>query len=370
LDSRLIEGNEAALILLHLIDRFRGQRSLNSIIHFMNGEPSHQALWDAHLFRVTGWHGLFRHESKSFTENLLSGMLHRGWIEEGIQGKRKVVDLTSKGREWLIPLDLLNTVVDLPSYLSFPSDNLLARLFLCIQTLSHLLHDSRRFQPVVRDGATLNWMKSLLQSCDWKKESESFTHDLFSYLEQVPSIHREILIDRMSGYHHAGLTYHQLSERYQLPRFIIRSILQHGAKLLYEVWKTHGKEDRMWTGLFDDVIREWNERGRALTASAGESWKWLKDGVPLHEITRLRKIKLSTLHDHIIEILLFHQGWEAASYVPMEKLNPWIQAVTPYPYATLTELNSLLDNKKDYFLLRIAQILVWRRSYDRQIEAG
>jgi uncharacterized protein YpbB len=343
-------------LLLQLFKATRGQRGLTAVSQLLKGTPSHQAIWDAHLYQVTPWFGVLPQLETQQADTVIKQLMKKGLLTEEMQGKRKVIQLTNLGQE-AAPTTSWERVPPL----SFRADLQLERLLLWIQTLSHDMNASRSYQPVSRKPAVWHWIKAVRRSDLWKTAYD-FIPILFQQLEELPENQRELLVRRMSGYGTVGESYVQMA------RATHRSVMDIQAELRVAIYQLlRGIQAKGYpmgqAFLANDLIGEGGFPLYGLTSSAKESARFLTHGMPIPELMKVRKLRLSTVQDHIIELALLNPDWSPNAYASEKTLQPYIDHVENSPFAALKELQDRWEGQADYFQLRLAQIQVWRKRF-------
>lgn len=302
-------------ILLLIIKQFNGERSLSGIFHLMRGKKSSQTLSDGHLFGVSFLFGSFPNLPREEMEEQVQSLLQKKFIQE-IEEEKYVV--TTEGNESLATYH--KSADYLVGFDGLRFKNIERPFFwllsLYIQTLSHLVRKDSNFLPITRDALTLQLVKRGFPKRENRDlEAKRLYEELQELLDGLPSKSAELFVMRLSRPQKTGLTNRQAAHALELTEeetsIRFRSVLHNIAR--------QAEMDQQKYPVLHRLLN-WLETNVPLTASAQKTWKLLKSGRSLEEIMIIRKMKQSTIEDHLVEIAIHISGFSIEDYVsPQEQ---------------------------------------------------
>ena len=89
-----------------------------------------------------------------------------------------------------------------------------------------------------------------------------------------------------------------------------------------------------------------------LTASANATAKLYKNGRTIEEISHIRRLKISTIEDHIVELAMNEMNFSIEPFVTIEQQQQILAAVEDYETKRLKNLKEILPHLS-YFQLRL-----------------
>ncbi|UZJ80795.1 helix-turn-helix domain-containing protein [Fictibacillus sp. KU28468] len=346
-------------ILLYCLKQFNGERSLSGILHLVKGKKTSQTLSDGHLFNLSFLFGVLPSFEREEFEKTISHLIERSLAkrledryiitEEGDEQLAKLL----KDRPYLFAFNGLRyRNAELPFY------RLLA---LYIQALSHSTRNNYDFLPVSRDPVTLYLVKRIFPKQNERQaEADQLYREFLSLLGELPGRHAEIFVLKLSRYGRTGLTNNQAASVLGLPvedtELIFRSVLHY---LLM-----HAEEGQKFYPVLNKLVNclEIND---PLTVSAQKTWRLLRSGNSMEQIIMIRKMKKSTIEDHLVEIAIHYPNFSVEPYVTEQEQEKIIAAFEKLQTKKLKRIKESLGDDISYFKIR----LVLGRAGDR-IGAG
>ncbi|RIW27998.1 hypothetical protein D3H55_22345 [Bacillus salacetis] len=336
-------------VVLYCLKKIQGERTVFSIYHLLKGKRSSQTIQDAHLFSLTSLFYSYPIIKREQFERLASGLYERNWITES-EPERFV--LTNEGQRQLDEFFLKHPFPSsLNGWLYGNSVEILwKRVSLLVQVLSHYIRAEQRYYPVQREREIQKWVKIFLSSppVPLNELSLSLYEEMVSLVEQVsfPDI-PDLLTCRLTGGGYIGLTRGQASERSGLGedeywyRFL--NILHY---IMNDVSGNKSKFPILYS-LMSDLVPE-----ISLTQSSEETYKLLKRGHGIIQIARIRKLKESTIEDHVVEIALNDSHFPIEQFVPAEDVKNIIQKAKAVNMRKLKPIKDALP-QLSYFQIRL-----------------
>jgi uncharacterized protein YpbB len=298
------------IILLSLF-KFKGERSIYGIYHLLTGKKSSQTIFDAKLFNISHLFSLFP-------------TLTRDELEETILLLREHKLITQVNEnKFVLSESGLKTLIDYESQFPLPKNLhgwkyyqkgivFWERISLLIQVLSNLIHRETQYTTINQDPAMLHFIKTYILRPGIKREKlASQIHDevsgILSLLRNEDAL---LFVNRLTSYGRIGYTFEQISHLTSIE--VTRAYLQFHHVLhtfLIEIESNQSKYPCLYE-LANDLFLQEN-----LTASSAETFKYLKVGKSISEISMIRGIKQNTVEDHLVEIAQNVESFSIAKFV-------------------------------------------------------
>ncbi|MFG6118493.1 MULTISPECIES: helix-turn-helix domain-containing protein [Thalassobacillus] len=337
-------------ILLRCINNLKGERSLAGIYNLLAGKRSSQTLQDAHAYQLTGFFAIYktldRTELISFVEGLRQS--HKITI------KNDRPEITSYGHEELKRLEqkwepLYFAGIHIQEHISVFEE----RLFLYIQTITNMKAGHQSFLPVSERPDILNWVKSNYKRN--KTNLESHTIDMYkelhTLLNAAPQEEAEVFSYRITGAGRIGLSKQQLADKFDLSVHDVHLLLQHSLHRFYQM--AEAKPEQWPTlALFVKTV---DDTGGLITNSAQKTYKLIKQGLDLESIVRIRGLKMSTIHDHVVEMALVMPDFPMYYFISDKEVTEINNTLQTLNTNKLREIYDALQGNFDYFQIRLVQ---------------
>ncbi|WP_338749746.1 helix-turn-helix domain-containing protein [Bacillus sp. FJAT-52991] len=297
-------------VMLLMLKQLNGERTASSIYHLLKGKKSSQTIQDARLFQLDPWFQTAPFLERNMYDEWIQQLLKQGYIK----GDPNSLLVTEAGEQWLAHFSDTLVILQYLHGFKLQDCSLLfwKRLTLLVQVTSHLVHQQKEYHPITRDEQIHVWIKTFLSQQRLSKEELAVT----LYDELIRSLKSQnfedplVLVLRLSGKSKTGKTATQAAELVNMEEteywyrflnllhFLIEHIYQHASQfpLLYEALK--------------DIYESVN-----LTQSTKKTAELLKKGYSLTEIAQQRRLKMSTVEDHIVELALNMSNFALESYV-------------------------------------------------------
>lgn len=334
-------------VLLRLAQRLQGDRTIRGIYHILTGKKSAQTIQDVKWYRLTAYYRMFPDWSLPSFEKAVALLMREAYIE-----KEAMISVTSRGEAYLTQCE---NHYELPPHFNGWKYGEVApvfwkRLSLFIQSLSYAEKGERHFRPVITDWETQTWVKKMWPKVE--KERKQWGHrlydELYHCLQQLPSLDASIFTFRLSGYQQTGRTFQQLAETYEID---CEEVYVRFHAVLHYLLKEREKCPSL--SIFaQDLMKE--ER---LTKTAAMTKKWLERGYSIPDIARKRRLKKSTIEDHLVEIASEMTDFPVEKYVREEERKAIVQTVKQENTYRLKKIKQALskDGYEDisYFAIRL-----------------
>lgn len=260
----------------------------------LKGRQTVATLFWAQQYQIQGWFGYRRHLRRDQFDHLLADWQQSGIVE--LDPQQQTVRLTAAGCQ-------LQQAYRNQHYLPrcghwswlVNTDRLAQRLLLGIQTVSELAHHNRRYVPLNVAPAEMAAVKRWFYA-----EQERLLNEvprecqaIASKLAQGDPRWPNLFVYSLVGYQTSGLFTEQFQALMALPAESI-TLMNH------DVWLTVGKlltENPQWclARLGLPLVRR-----SPLTASAEQTLQLYQAGMPLSQIARRRRLKVTTVREHLL----------------------------------------------------------------------
>ncbi|AJD91334.1 hypothetical protein JMA_20170 [Jeotgalibacillus malaysiensis] len=335
-------------IVLAGLDIIDGERTQSSIYHLLKGKKTSQTIQDAQLFGLSPLFQMYRTLKRPYYDHRIQQCKEKGLIREIEPLKFR---LTSTGRT---ALDAYFSDRSFPVFLNGwkyhqITDVFWKRLTLTIQTGSNLIYSNHRFIPVTRDAEVQQWVKhTIRQHRDHLGDFTLKLHDELKNLLENSELPEspELLVGQFSGYNHIGLTNSQLAELFNCGTDELNTRFMNVLHFLFQEIESHPEQFPLLT----NMMKTDEKSAIPFTKSTEESYQYLKNRLSIDQIAAVRRLKRSTIEDHVLEIALLD---------PRFSIDPFIDHSLSERIRTLHIKSSRLKFIKDqipeadYFQIRL-----------------
>lgn len=278
--------------LINLIDSH--PRRYRVIEGTLQGRQTVATLFWAQQYGIQGWFGYRRNLSRDAYDQQLAQWAQAGLL--AIDQQAKTVRLTARGQRernlyrhghYQPRCGHLSWIVNTTRFAN--------RFLLGIQTVSELAHQNNRYVPLdvppAEMAAVKQWFYRYRPALVSGVAAECF--QLGHLLEQTDPRWPQLLAASLVGYQTSGLYDQQL-------RQLLKLSADSLALLKHDVWLTVAatmlkKPDWLLSRLTKPLLRQ-----LPLSRSAGKTLACYRSGIPLDEISRRRRIKITTVREHLL----------------------------------------------------------------------
>lgn len=334
------------------------ERTLQSFFHVLRGRKANQTLQDVHLFRLYPYYRLFPHFPREQWEEIVQLLVGQDLIrKQELDQKKTTFFLTQKGEE--LCRDgrehyQLNEWLELFHHHTWVSEHFVAfwlRIHLTVQTISHLLIEETSFYPLVQDRQIQQFIKLQLQNREMRKRwLDGLFAELYCLLADLPEDVQPLLVKQWAGAAQTGLTIQQLAYQEHLPSSYIRMKWRYGvARMMIQA-----REKAEEFPLLAALLPEQENEGLQMSKSARETYRLLQRNLSLEEIARIRGITRNTVEDHLVDIALHCQDWDASRFLAEEEKKQILEACARLDTRRLRLIKEELDDRFTYLQIRLA----------------
>lgn len=335
-------------ILLYLIKKINGSRTIFGAYHILKGKKTAQTLQDCRLFAVQNLFGVYKQLERSSVVEIITFLSENNYIKTCGENRYLLTAigesfLEKKMREQPLPVHLNGF-----QYKDV-ADIFWTRLALLTQCLSYLKINNSNFVPVVKDGRTQLWVKKKLTTSDSSIDlANKLYSELEAILQQFASLEASIFVLRLSGAHRFGFTIDQVAEQVQIDPSYAKILF---TSVIHGMIKKAKENKEVFSGVFSllDKIDSTN----LLTETTQKTYSLLLKGLGIEEISRARLLKINTIEDHIVEIALNCNDFSIEPFVSRETQQLITEVVRNKKTKRLKEIKDKLDESITYFEIRL-----------------
>ena len=319
-------------ILLKMIDRLNGERTISAPFHLLRGKKSGQTIQDVKSYGLTDTFSIFPKLSQNKYNHIVDKMIEDQLLEID---QNNIPSLTEKGihlKDKLEPLAINGWLYRGNEMVFFQ------RLSLLVQTLSHVKAQSMNFIPFQRDEKIQRWVRRFMLKVPYK--SPEYAQKMYEEMEsclnqaQLTETHRQLIVFRLSGFKITGLTWQQLSFDGKYEPIDVQLLFIEGLhQMLNEICSKN-----LYPILHS--IAEGVQANNPLTESASKTAQLYAEGNSLQAITSIRQLKQSTIEDHFVEMAMNGVWINWLTFFPNEKIDDLkreIQTTSSHKLSVLKE---------------------------------
>jgi uncharacterized protein YpbB len=335
------------IIILLCLQKINGERTIYSIYHLLKGKKSSQTIQDTHLFHLKPLFQTNTNLSRNDLEKIVEKFLVDQLLIHISDDRYRITEYGETLLEKALAHQPIPAFLDGWKY-QRKGNVFWERLSLSVQVISHLQNKESKYMPIQRKAENLIWIKQFLKQNKLSRENlglQLYT-ELVIILESNPSIEPELLVLRLSGYRSVGLTEVQAAKMSKMePTFYHYQFLN----ILHFIMEQIEKNKLQFPILvqFLDQSQKTN-----LTHSTEKTYSLLKQGYSVTDIMSIRRLKKSTIEDHLVELALHNKEFSIDPYVSMEKQQRIQRAAKELNSKQLKQIYHEVKNA-DYFEIRL-----------------
>lgn len=335
-------------IILQAQNKIGEDRSIFGLYHILQGRVSIQTIQDIKLYRLSHLYGIYKHLERNRFKTFIHALQRQGFLVEK-QSDHFV--LSSKGKNWLENEKQTGEQLYINGQQYRQSDKIFHRLQLLIQVWTNMKMKNNKFIPIIEERETANWVKQFYQRTKTKIDTYLYylheeLHDLLLGISDYDS---EVFVAQLSSYNHIGKTIEQLSLEYSLAKEDIYLMTTNTLHYLIQEVQLDETRYPILTIIINQVEPEKN-----ITHSAKVSARFLQQGYNVDEIATRRGLKVNTIHDHIVELMMQeHPSVVLDHYVTSEHITAVQNAISVTKSYKLKAIKENVGEEISYFQIRL-----------------
>ena len=333
-------------ILLTILSTFQNERTISAAYHLLKGKRSGQTIQDVGLFKLYQFFGLLPKLSRKKFEEQLDLLFAKNMIEieesgyfrltdEGMEASKNAPDLFFDGWHYRGNEHLF-----------------FGRLSLVVQSLSHQQNGVKAFIPIERNEQVQQWVRQFLVHHNYGRQllQQPLYEEITNSLGLLPLDEKlkDIIVYRLTGFNQPGYTWQQLAFGYHMQEMDVQllyiSTLHQWLKEIFHTPESYPILSTLAQGIRVEVV---------LTDSANTTAKLYKKGYSIEQICLMRKLKTSTIEDHLVELAMNDSDFSIEPFVSIEEQQQIFEAIEAYETKRLRTLHEILPHIS-YFQLRLA----------------
>ncbi|QOR83195.1 helix-turn-helix domain-containing protein [Geobacillus stearothermophilus] len=332
----------ASFLLAHCLRRLNGERTLAAVYHLLSGKKSAQTLQDCKWFQLAPFFGTWKDVTMDRLEEAALVLVRK---QRAAPVHDRTYILTEKGRHWLD-----EQAASFPRYVNGWRYHEVEPLFwqrlsLIGQTLSNLSH-GQRFIPICRDERTLLWVKQyLLGKGSRQTLARALYDELIRLLAAVSEEAATVFALRLTSARRIGWTAEQIAA--WLQKDVLYVQFQFRNALHYMMAEAEAGRASVMAELMAGLAPV------QLTQSAQKTYEWLQKGKTIDEIAALRRLKKSTIEDHVVELAANVPDFSIAPFVAAERAAAIQAAARALGTRKLKRIREALGGIASYFEIRL-----------------
>ncbi|MCR6110618.1 helix-turn-helix domain-containing protein [Bacillus sp. A301a_S52] len=340
--------NFLQFLILQLLHKCRGEKSLNGVIHLLKGKRSAQTIQDIMLFNLQSYAAMLKQWGFSELDNNVTELKVKGWISD----TDKVALLTEEGIKKMKHASLQYEIPPQFNGLKYEWDNTAEHVWqsiaLLVQSISYLKMNHSMFIPIsYHHSAQTTVRKIVLNHGNVLSMGNQVYNELTDMLQKLPDEKATLFVDRLTSSDRIGKTYEQLASRFHhdaLYTFIqFRGIIHTFISQI---------EEASTYPMLSQLIPE-NRTSLNLTHTAEITRKLLMNGYTRDEIAKRRDLKKSTIEDHIIEIAIHDEHFDYQPYITNDQLTLIENTARKLQTNRLKVIKDHLNGDVSYFQIRL-----------------
>ena len=333
-------------ILLHIFYQLNNERTINAAYHLLRGKRSGQTIQDVGIFKLYPHFGILRKLARATFEDGVNSLRAEDWIKVDDNG---YFTLTASGVEQAQKLVL-------PFFDGWHYQGnehmFYGRLSLIVQSLSNQSSGIRAFVPIQRNEEIQGWCRKFLLENDFRsgKLQQALFNEMKASMEQgeLSTLQKELLVERLTGVGVTGVAWQQLSFEHEMPELDCQLVFISALHQWLDTIHQH-KEQFIYLSKLAENIRIDN----VLTGSAYQTAQMYNQGYSLEQISAMRRLKASTIEDHIVELAMNEPTFDITPFISREQHQAVQQAVCKHTTKKLKVLHDALPHLS-YFQIRLA----------------
>ncbi|MGP4076983.1 helix-turn-helix domain-containing protein [Halobacillus sp. K22] len=336
------------VILLTCVRKLNGERTISGIYNLLTGKRSSQTLQDAKGYALERYFGIYERLDRDVFEERFKRIEnnHLIYLEDGTspiitpEGVRYLDNYRGPSFEYFSGMNDHRNIREFEY-----------RLLLVIQTITSIHAGNYSFIPVIEDPKAQRWVKRYYASLphNLHLEVEGMYNEILALLNNRSQLESELFTFRLSGAEVIGLTYEQLKHKYKVTTEDAYLCIQH---VLYYLFHEAKKEPRSYPFLF--ACTSGLDCETMITQSAKHTYHYLKEGWTLEAIVDKRRLKKSTIQDHIVEAALVIPDFSIDRFLSDKDQQRILTAADHMKTLRLKQIHQALNGQFNYFQIRLA----------------
>lgn len=331
-------------ILLQIFHKLNKERTISAAYHLLRGKRSGQTIQDVGIFKLHSFFGILPKLSRKTFDAEITKLTSEEYLQIQENGYYVLTEKAIEKAQITPPFRFDGWHYRGNEHIFF------SRLTLIVQSLSHQKAGQMSFSPVIKDESVQKWVRSFLKWSQYQsgEVQQKLFHEMSDTLQQssLTEKSRALIVYRLSGEGVPGWTWQQIAHDYQLEQMDVQLQFIEGL----HIWLTVIEASRE-TSLLKKVS-EGIRVEDVLTGSANQTAQLFQQGYSIEQISSIRRLKMSTIEDHIVELAMNEPNFPIKQFVSKEDILLVKQQITSLQTKKLRVLHEVAEHLS-YFQLRI-----------------
>lgn len=291
-------------LLLYLLQRFQQQRTVSAPFHLLKGKKSGQTIQDVGLFSLYPYFSLLPKLSRARFDEAIQALVIDGTIIVHEQGAYEVL------------AERVKDVCYFNGWHYRGNEHVFfARLSLVVQTLSQQQANDMRFVPLQKDESVQAYVRDFLRWAQYDSGTLGtvLKEELTIVCEELDDEAAQLLLLRLSGANVPGYSWAQLAHYRQ--EELLDTQLTFISALHHVLRQIELQNVPLLQALTQHIKVE-----AFVTQSAQQTAQLHKAGYTIAQIAQMRRLKESTIEDHIVEMAMSEEQFELSQFVDVEEV--------------------------------------------------
>ncbi|MGZ4161618.1 MAG: helix-turn-helix domain-containing protein, partial [Neobacillus sp.] len=232
------------------------------------------------------------------------------------------------------------------------------RLSLLVQVTSNLVFHETQYIPIQKNKEVHFWLKSTLKNFQVPRNEigNLLFSELMECFEEDKNIDPSFLVFRLTGYQKIGLTPLQMAQKFKIDFIDYHIEFINVLHFLIGKVEINQGQFRLLPELLKGLTPD-----DSLTQSSRKTWILMNQGYTIEQIAGKRRLKKSTIEDHIVEFALNVDDFSIDEYVDNDMQKEILEISRQEETKQLKRIRNYLE-VATYFQIR----LVLAKYGDRQ----
>ncbi|HWI47561.1 MAG TPA: helix-turn-helix domain-containing protein [Rummeliibacillus sp.] len=332
-------------LLLHIFQKFNGQRSESAAYYLLRGKRSGQTIQDVGTFGLHPYFCIIPKLSKNNFDETFEQLIENGWV---FYDEKQMLQLTVRGEDVLVK----SSSYHFNGWFYRGNEHIFfKRLSLIVQTLSHIHAEDWRFIPIQKEEEVQIWVKNFLKSHSYKQST--FHLRLRDEIEvsmkqlEISEQSKQIMMLRLTGYQLTGWTWQQLAFEFDCSELDVQLMFVEFLHTWLDYLSVYGEQYPLLFQLTENIRVE-----VLLTDSTKKTAELYEKGYSLEQISYMRHLKISTIEDHFVEMAMTNSHFPLVQFIHEEDVQKVLQVLNETGSKRLKLIREQLP-QLSYFQIRL-----------------
>lgn len=296
-------------LLCTIFQKFDGEKTVYAALHLLRGKRSGQTIQDVKYYNLKMFFSILPKLPKSLFDEAIKELCEENYI---LIDQSSIVHITEYGSQ--LAQSAKEYQFNGWDYRGREAI-FFARLSLIVQTVSYFRAGEKNFMPAQKELEVQQFVKKFLVNHPFHELgfSQQLKEELQTALTQsgMDDIQKSILVHRLVGYEYTGWTWRQLANQLNKSTFSVKLIFIESLHMLLKEIE-QSPENTLLNQIADHIKVQSH-----LTDSSKKTKQLFERGLTLEEIAMTRGLKVSTIEDHFVEMVINDEDFPIERFVSM-----------------------------------------------------